>query len=607
MRYRIYYLFLFIFLFLQCTEEKPENTALLVIVESDHTAFGSAGRVSSATIRLDAQNIVQTTNKSGSFLFENLPMGEVEITVEHELLQSSTKTVRIDGYELKRDTIFLYQKDTPSNPAYTLFIEESLPVYNTETPIIASLGINHQVKLPLTINVTSSLDGVVCEQLHENSSKQISLKPFLLTAGHHQLTFDITDVNNQTSVFKRQIAVYNALEVNLTEAKRLKWGEVQLKWNTNMGDEFGRIEVYRLDLWYEKIAEVYNPGQDFFIDDQIPLCKETQYMVRAYDKAGRIKESEILTVANPSGRIYDFEPLFLTIHPRKPILLGQHRDRYGLVSLNWAGEFFISNEMFSRYFKGLTVFDQQHEGQVLVNKGDGVLIWFDMETLLEKKRLNVEQTGFTPKSVAALDGSKILVSYSKSDPNGVYRVYDTNTGQQTGSDILEPISSMMKDPSRNRIIGDCSSTSSYSFISMEFSSEGILTDSYRVSGKNTLHNNTLAPNGEYLVSRYRGTVYKTNRSFEIAGALYDRDSELYRLQDQVISDDSKFIFCCVKGSRKIKVFEYPGLREAGVIVTKGFPARLFLQNGKLISQSLISEYNNSLWGVEIFDVKSFIR
>lgn len=607
MRYRIYYLFLFIFLFLQCTEEKPENTALLVIVESDHASFGASGRVSSATVRLDAQNIVQKTNSSGVFLFENLPIGELELTVEHELLRSRTKTVRIDGYELKRDTIFLYQKDTPSNPAYTLSIKESLPVYNTETPITAFLNINHQVKLPLMINVISSLDGVVCEQLHENSSKQISLKPFLLTAGHHQLTFEITDGNNQTSVLKKQITVRNTLEVNLTEAKRLKWGEVLLKWNTNMGNEYGRIEVYRLDLWYEKIAVIYNPTQNSFCDNQVPLSKEAQYMLRAFDTTGRMKESEILTVANPSGRIYDFEPLLLTIHPRKPILIAQHKKRYGLVSLNWTGEFFISKEMFSSYFKGLTVFDQQHEGEVLVNKGDGELIWFDMETLSEKRRLNVGESGFKTQDVSALDRDKILVSYSKYDTNGVYRVYDKNTGQQTGSDIPEPASKMIRDPKRNRIIGDCSSSSSYSFISMEFSPEGILTDSYKVSGKYTLQNNTLAPNGEYLVSRNKGTIYKTNRSFDFVGTLSDRDPELYRLQDQVISDDSKFIFCCVGGSRVIKVFEYPGLRKVGEIMAKGYPARLFLQNEKLISQSLVSQYNNSLWGIEEFDIKSFIR
>lgn len=596
-----------LFIFYQCTDEKADNTALIITVLTDHPQFKPSNRVPAALIKTKSLPAALKTRSDGMILIENLPLGEHEFEIEHHLLSTKNKIIRIDQTGLIRDTVFLYQKDTELNPAFDVTIYGADKPFNTGEQISVSVQMNHWREYPLKLGISSSIDGVVYDKVYEDPFKVFSPKIVLTSGGSHEVTVSVTDAAGFTSSVKRNIEVLNPLKLQLDKAERIVIGEVQLTWSYEPKSHFDKIEIYRTLESTDLIATISDPMQNTFTDKNIPLIANVTYSLALSDKNGRRVVSQPADVENPSGKVYSLEVFSLKIHPDKPVLVGQSVNDYTLASINWEKEQIIRKAAFSGFVKSTCVFENTSGISIMVNTGDNQISWFDMETLAERKRINLNLLKYhIPESVAELDNDKFIVGVS-SGMGEYYRVYDYNTGKQTGENIPGPIGYLIKDKTRNRIVGECSFFNNYNFISMEFSQDGVLTNTSKVSGKNNWGKFDLAPNGEFLVSKVDGEVYRTNKTFDYCGSLMSFVSDYSRVKDFVISEDSKYIILSCEEQRGIHIFSYPELFRVAHIQTKGYPTCLFVQNGKIISQSLTDWNSDLFWGIEEFNINQYLK
>ena len=534
------------------------------------------------------------TDEFGTVLLSKVLAGTYEIYANLNGYGSGKTVVEIPSNTLTQISIFInYGVNTGFMPEITLILPELPANFAPNENIVFSFDVTDKDSKPndIKVVVSSSLDGKLLET-HPDASNHIGFETSKLSHGNHTISIVATDKDNYSSSKIFELSTLAPSNIVLESATKTPQGGVQLKWQKYTSADFKRYEVFRTNnsnTEGQMIASFTSINDIQYLDLVPPIVNEIYYYVRVSNTEGQSRNSNMIKVEEPAGKIFYYSISDAVHHPSEPIIYIIDNASMKLRAINYVTQTEINNISLSGSVGNIDIGDNGYGVEVYVPNNSGFIHVYDANTLNLVTSIN---TGLDTKCVVT-NGHGYLAASLMPSPwwEQPIRTYSRSTGMLISGNGHFEGDRLRFIPNADKIIAISRSVTPTDMDYYELNSSGKILlhqpDSYH--GDHPLDANIfrISKNGEFVVTGNVGAVYSASSTMIYKGMI-DRGA-LY-FSDFAFSADGNTIYAGTSNRNSLQIVKYPQLTRSDEILIKGYPKFLFNFNGKIIS---ISRTNNS--------------
>lgn len=564
------------------------------------------GLLKGANVYTNPPTVNGVTDEYGTVLLIGLKAGSYEIYASHDSVGSGKSAIYVTENTLNEVQINIIKGVFTGLAPIIELILPGLPAeFSTGENITFSADISDD-KTPLqniTLKWESDKDGVI-NTSSPDISGNITFTKNNLSKGTHVIKITAKDSDGYISTRSFLLNTEAPQMITLTEAVKDQ-GKVNLKWEKYTGTDFLKYEVYRSD---ENCSSQTNTLLNTITDQQTvtftdnlpPMEYMVCYHVKVTNQSNKSRNSNNLTVDNPSGYIFNFTAKNLLKHPTQHYVYLLDQAGQKLIKFNY-DLMQVEKEVTLQGSIGNCDIGENGFGiEIYVPSSDGWIYVYDADNLSLKTSVNA---GLQVGSVVTNGLGHIIASLYPSpwweDP---VRTFSRATGILIDGNGDFEGDRLRMIPGKNEII---SITTSVSPIDMEYfllDNNGMIVN----HTDDTQHGDypldpyifRISPNGIYTITSREGAVYYANPSMEYKGQLQHGS---LNFSDFAFSDDGSIIYAATSNRKSIQIGHYPSLIRDNEILTKGFPVFIIRDGNKIICLSKTNE-NSINTGIEIVDL-----
>ncbi len=402
-------------------------------------------------------------------------------------------------------------------------------------------------------------------------------------------TLFVTAVNQDNVSAEKGIIIAktNPFRVKL-ELESAEDGIVKLKWDESNDENFDGYYIQRnagFDFWDYKVIKDRHITS--FIDSSTTFSSQIAYRIQTKNTGTFYTSySNEIDIEHPNGNTMYLDFRNLLIHPSKPYLY--LFENYNEIS---SSKIFMYNFMTGEYITeistvsdhGLASIAETNRGvEIVVPSTEGEALIYD-ENLSLKKTFNISNDAWCS---LITENGYIYISH-----NDLTKSYNGDTGLIVDSTNVRPYH-FQELKGKNALFG----YDGPSLIYFNIDNQGQILSHTGSPAHNYLYEYvwSVSPSELYAILGSSGEIYHTDQSLSYICTIPGGGK-----RDAVFNDTDDTIYVAASGQKAVMVYAYPSFILLKEIRTKGYPFKLFLRDGQLVTVSQIPDWIY-IYGIEKF-------